>query len=269
MEVGFSGLGKMGSGMAANLLRAGHTVSVFNRTVSKMEPLVQLGARAHDHVEAVCNAEAVFTMLADDRAVESVVFGERGVLASLKRGATHISSSTVSVSLSARIGAAHERAGQRYLAAPVFGRPDAAANGKLCAVVGGASAVIDDCRPLLDAIASRTVVIAERPEAANLVKLSSNFLLDAVIESLGEAAGLISAGGVDPRLWLDLLTSTVFDVPVYKNFGRKIIECQSEPGGFATLLEQTKVHLTLAAADALRVPLPMAKLIRERAAAYP
>jgi 3-hydroxyisobutyrate dehydrogenase-like beta-hydroxyacid dehydrogenase len=254
----------MGTGMAANLLKAGHDVAVYNRTESKTEPLVRLGATAHRSVAPVCGGDIVMTMLADDAALESVTFGQGGIVASLKKGAVHVSSSTISVALSERLAAAHLAAGQRYLAAPVFGRPEAAASAKLFIVAGGAPDVIETCMPLLQVIGQRTFVMSPRPEAANLVKLSGNFLIAAVIESLGEALALVGKGGIDQQRYLELLTSTLFDAPVYKTYGRLIVEQRFEPAGFAAPLGQKDVRLTLAAAEALKVPLPLASLLRDR-----
>jgi 3-hydroxyisobutyrate dehydrogenase-like beta-hydroxyacid dehydrogenase len=264
MKIGFIGLGQMGTGMAANLLKAGHDVSVYNRTASKAEALVRLGATAHQSVQSVCGGEVVFTMLADDAALEGVAFGKDGILASLGQSAVHVSSSTISVALSERLGAAHAAAGQRYLAAPVFGRPEAAAGAKLFIVVGGAPAAIETCMPLLQVIGQRTFVMSSEPEAANLVKLSGNFLIAAVIESLGEAIALVDKGGIDRQRYLELLTSTLFDAPVYKTYGRLIVEQRFQPAGFAAPLGQKDIRLTLAAADALKVPLPLASLLRDR-----
>ena len=264
MQIGFIGLGQMGAGMAANLLKVGHGVAVYNRTASKAEGLVHLGARAHRSVEAVCHGEVVMTMLADDAALESVVFGSGGILASLGSGAVHVSSSTISVALSERLAAAHQAAGQRYLAAPVFGRPEAAAGGKLFIVAAGAPDAIETCMPLFQVIGQRTFVMSSKPEAANLVKLSGNFLIAAVIESLGEALALIDKGGVDRQRYLELLTSTLFDAPVYKTYGRLIVEQRFEPAGFAAPLGQKDIRLALAAAEALRVPMPLASLLRDR-----
>jgi 3-hydroxyisobutyrate dehydrogenase-like beta-hydroxyacid dehydrogenase len=264
MKIGFIGLGSMGAGMAASLLKAGHEVAVYNRTAGKAEALVRLGARAQGSVAAVCAADAVITMLADDDALEGIVFGETGVLANLRKGAAHISSSTISVALSKRLAAAHAGASQHYLAAPVFGRPDAAANAKLIVVVGGPAAQVDAYMPLFQALGQKTFVMSSRPEDANLVKLSGNFLIAAVIESLGEALALIGKGGLDRQQYLELLTSTLFDAPVYKTYGRLIAEQRFEPAGFAAPLGQKDIRLTLAAAEALKVPLPLASLLRDR-----
>lgn len=264
MKVGFIGLGQMGSGMAGNLLKAKHEVSIYNRTAGKTENLVRLGAKAPGEISMVSMSEAVITMLANDAAVEDVVFGNYGVLKSLPRNAVHISCSTISVTLSKRLAEAHEAAGQHFLAAPVFGRPDAAAAGKLFVVVAGKAGIIESCRPLFEAIGQRTFVISETPEAANLVKLSGNFLIAAVIEALGEAIALIGKGGVDRQAYLELLTSTLFNAPVYKTYGRLIVDDKFEPAGFAALLGQKDVRLALAAAEALSVPMPLAGLIRDR-----
>lgn len=264
MKVGFIGLGQMGAGMAASLLRAGHTVTVYNRTAEKTRPLAERGARVAASVAEASAAPVVFTMLADDAALESVVFGEEGMLRHLARGALHVSSSTVSVALSQRLAREHAAAGQRYLAAPVFGRPEAAAAAKLFVVAAGDGAAIEEARPLFDAIGQRTFVVSADPSAANLVKLSGNFLLASVIEGLGEAMALVGKAGIDRRQYLDLLTSSLFDVPVYRNYGRLVAEKAFTPAGFAAPLGHKDIRLVLAAAETLRVPMPLASLLRDR-----
>lgn len=264
MKVGFIGLGQMGTGMAANLVKAGHVVAVYNRTLGKTGALVDQGALAARHVPEACRGDAVITMLADDKAVESVAFGEDGVIASLAPGAVHISSSTISVTLSERLAAAHAAAGQRFVAAPVFGRPDAAAAAKLFIVACGAPEAVATCMPLFEAMGQKTFVMSERPEAANLVKLSGNFLIASVIELLGEAMALVAKGGIDPHQYVEFLTSTLFNAPVYRTYGGLIAEKKFEPAGFAAPLGLKDVRLTLAAAEALRVPMPLASLLRDQ-----
>jgi 3-hydroxyisobutyrate dehydrogenase-like beta-hydroxyacid dehydrogenase len=264
MKVGVIGLGRMGSGMAASLLKAGHEVSVYNRTRAKAEALVAQGARAAASVAEACRGDAVVTMLADDGAVENVVQGEEGVLASLPPGALHISSSTISVALAERLAAKHAAAGQRFIAAPVFGRPDVAARGELFVLAAGAGEAIAAAKPLLDAIGKATFIVAEAPPAANLVKLSGNFLIASVIEALGEAMALVAKGGVDRERYLEILTSTLFGAPVYRTYGGLIARGHFEPAGFAAPLGQKDIRLTLAAAEALRVPMPLASLLRDR-----
>src|SRR5437870_1734391 len=264
MKVGFIGLGHMGIGMAANLRRGGNEVSVYNRTPGKAQGLVAQGARAAAGVADACGGDAVVPMLADDGAVEGAVFGEQGVIGSLGKGAIHVSMSTISVALSERLTAAHANAGQRFVSAPVFGRPEMAAAAKLFIVAAGAPDTVDACLSLFEAMGQRTFPIGDRPGAANLVKLSGNFLIASVIEGLGEAIALVSKAGVDRRRYVDLLTSTLFTGPVYKTYGGLIAEEKFEPPGFAAPLGHKDIRLTLAAADTLRVPMPFAAVLHDR-----
>jgi 3-hydroxyisobutyrate dehydrogenase-like beta-hydroxyacid dehydrogenase len=264
MDVGFIGLGQMGSGMAANLVKAGHDVTVYNRSPEKAEPLVRAGARAAATVADACRGEVVFTMLSDDAAVEGVTLGDDGILASLPNGATHVSSSTISTALSERLTRAHAEAGQKFAAAPVFGRPDAAQAGKLFVVVAGAAGDIEKLSPLFDAIGQRTFAVSDTPKNANLVKISGNFLIAVVIESLGEAMALVSKAGVDKHAYLEVLTSTLFAAPVYKTYGALIADENFEPPGFAAPLGLKDVRLALTSGEELRVPLPFASVVRDR-----
>jgi len=264
MKVGFIGLGQMGSGMAANLLKAGHEVTVFNRTAGKMKALLEQGALPAARVADACRGDAVITMLANDDVLESVVFGAEGVISNLGKGAIHISMSTISVALSERLAVAHAEAGQRFVAAPVFGRPEAAAAAKLFIVAAGAPDAVDACKSLFDALGQKTFPFGNNPQAANLVKLSGNFLIASVIEALGEAMALVGKAGVNRGRYLDLLTSTLFNAPVYKTYGRLIAEQQYEPAGFALPLGHKDMRLTLAAAETLRVPMPLASLLHDR-----
>ena len=264
MKVGLIGLGNMGAGMAANLLKAGHEVTVYNRTPGKAQALVAQGARQAAKVADACRGEAVITMLADDSAVESVVFGQGGIGSSLGKGAIHISSSTISVALSERMAAAHATNGQRFVSAPVFGRPEAAAAAMLFVAVAGAPDAIDECMPLFNAIGQKTFRFGEKPCDANLVKLSGNFLISSVIEALGEAIALVGKAGLDQHQYVDFLTSTLFNAPVYKTYGGLIADRKFAPAGFAAPLGFKDNRLVLAAAETLRVPLPLASLIYNR-----
>ena len=191
MDIGFLGLGNMGAGMAANLLRAGHTLTAYNRSFDKVEALADLGALPARTVADACRGDVVVSMLANDDAVEAMTFGADGVLANLPDGAVHVSCSTISVALAERLSAAHAEAGQRFVAAPVFGRPEAAAAATLFVVAAGDPATVQAVSPVLDAIGQRTFIVAEQPKAASLVKLSGNFLIASVIESLGESMALV------------------------------------------------------------------------------
>ncbi len=264
MKVGFIGLGQMGSAMAVNLVKAGHEVTVYNRSRDKAEALAGEGAKVAGTVAEACDGEAVFTMLAHDDALSAVVHGDGGVLASLGKGAVHISASTISVAMSERLTKDHATKGQRFVAAPVFGRPEAAAAAKLFVAAAGAPDAIQTVTPLFEAIGQRTFVLGEEPKAANLVKLSGNFLIASVIESLGEAMALVEKGGVDRHAYLDLLTSTLFNAPVYKTYGGLIADRKFKPAGFTAPLGQKDIRLALAAGEALNVPLPLASLLRDR-----
>ena len=264
MDIGFLGLGNMGAGMAANLLRAGHTLTAYNRSFDKVEALADLGALPARTVADACRGDVVVSMLANDDAVEAMTFGADGVLANLPDGAVHVSCSTISVALAERLSAAHAEAGQRFVAAPVFGRPEAAAAATLFVVAAGDPATVQAVSPVLDAIGQRTFIVAEQPKAASLVKLSGNFLIASVIESLGESMALVGKAGVDKQQYLDILTSTLFGAPIYHTYGGLIAREEFEPAGFAAQLGLKDIRLVLAAGDELQVPLPIASLLRDR-----
>lgn len=264
MEIGFIGLGNMGSAMAGHLVKAGHEVTVYNRSRGKVDALAADGARPASTIAEACGGDVVVTMLANDEAVESAVFADGGVLASLAKGAVHVSSSTISIALSERLTAAHADAGQTFVAAPVFGRPEAAQAAKLFVVAAGPSAALKTATEIFDAFGQRTFVVSEEPKTANLVKLSGNFLIMSVIESLGEAMALVGKAGVDTHQYLDILTSTLFGAPIYKTYGELIAGGQFEPAGFAASLGHKDVRLVLTAAEELQVPMPVASLLRDR-----
>ena len=264
MKVGLIGLGNMGSGMASSLLKGGHDVTVYNRTPSKAQALVGQGARYAAQVADACRGEAVITMLADDVAVESVVFGDAGVIKNLARGAIHISSSTISVALSEKMAAEHAASGQRFVSAPVFGRPEAAAAAKLFITAAGAPDAVDACMPLFESIGQRIFRFGDNAPDANLIKLSGNFMISSVIEALGEALALVGKAGLDQHQYVDFLTSTLFNAPVYKTYGGLIADKKFVPAGFAAPLGFKDNRLVLAAAEKLRVPLPLASLIYNR-----
>ena len=200
MKVGFIGLGNMGLGMAGNLIKAGHRVTVYNRTrdrADKLQP--KAAAIAGSPAEAAAEAEALITMLADDHAVEEVVLDPGSVLDSLPAGSVHISMSTISVALSGRLQTAHREKGQHYIAAPVFGRPDAAAAAKLFVVAAGPAEQVERCRPLFEAMGQRTFQAGEEAPSASLTKLIGNFMITTVIESLAEGFALGRKSGLDPE----------------------------------------------------------------------
>jgi 3-hydroxyisobutyrate dehydrogenase-like beta-hydroxyacid dehydrogenase len=264
MGAALIGLGKMGSGIAKSLLRVGHRITVYNRTHSRAEALRSDGAVVATSVAEACRSEIVFTMVADDAALEGFVFGPGGIQASLPRDAVHVSLSTISVALSDRLAAEHAKAGQGYLAAPVFGRPEAAEAGRLAIVVGGAAALVQKCRPLFEVMGPKLFVVGERPSMANVVKLSGNFLIATVLESLSEALAFARKSGVDAGALMEFLTATLFNAPVYKIYGELIVQGRHEPAGFALPLGLKDVRLVLQAAEAANVPMPIASVVRDR-----
>jgi 3-hydroxyisobutyrate dehydrogenase-like beta-hydroxyacid dehydrogenase len=264
MKIGFIGLGRMGSAIAANLLKAGHEVTVFNRSPEKLRALVELGAHAAAAIADACHGELVVTMLADDTAVADVAFLNGGIVNVLPKGAIHLSMSTISIALSKRLTEAHARAAQHFVAAPVFGRPDAAVAAKLYIVVAGNPTAVKTCQPVLDVLGQKTFSIGTEPSSANLVKLSGNFLLAAAIEALGEAIALVDKADINPHVFVDLLTSSLFNAPAYKTYGGLIAASRFEPALFAAPLGFKDINLTLAAAQTLRVPMPLGSLLHDR-----
>jgi 3-hydroxyisobutyrate dehydrogenase-like beta-hydroxyacid dehydrogenase len=264
MRVGFIGLGHMGRGMAASLLRAGHDITVYNRSPGKSADLESAGAKVAETVAQACKGDTVFTMLSNDDAVQDVTFGAGGIVDSLRPGATHISSSTISIELSDRLMLAHAEAGQRYAAATVLGRPNLAAEGQLFVVAAGADAAIDEIAPLLDAIGRQTTRFGTQPSNANMVKLSVNFLFASVMESLGEAVALIGKGGIDRKDYVEFLTSTMFSAPAYKIYGELAVSDEPAPVGFAAPLGFKDIRLAIAASEKLGVPMPLLSLLHDR-----
>ena len=264
MKITFIGLGNMGSPIARHLLRAGHDLTVWNRTLAKADELKPEGAKvAQTPAEAARQADILITMLADDHAVESSVLHAEGAIHQLPRNATHVSMSTISVALSKRLADEHARRGQRYMTAPVFGRPDAAAAGKLFVAAAGEKQTVEHCLPVLEAVGQKVFLVGDKPEMGNVVKLTGNFLIATVIESVGEAMAVARKYGVDPHAYVDLLTNSLFAAPVYKTYGGLIADEKYKPAGFKLRLGLKDVRLALAAAEAVDAPLPVGSLVRD------
>jgi 3-hydroxyisobutyrate dehydrogenase-like beta-hydroxyacid dehydrogenase len=254
----------MGEGMAERILGAGHAVTVYNRTAAKANTLRGKGATvASNPAAAARDAEIVITMLADDASVDQVVFGADGILGAMRPGAVHVSSSTIGVAMAQRLAAAHGDRGSRYVSAPVFGRPDAAAAGKLFIIAGGADDALDAAQPIFDVIGQRTYRVGTDPSVANLIKLTGNFLIAATIESMAEAFALVRKAGVDPQMFREIVTSTLFNAPIYHTYSDLVGREADEQVGFAAPLGLKDIRLGLAAADTLRVPMPFASTIRD------
>ena len=264
MQISFIGLGRMGSAIAGNLLKGGHAVTVYNRTRQKAEALGGAGAKiAKSPAQAASGAEAVLTMLANDEAVEEVVFGSEGIANTLTEGAVHVSMSTISVSLAKKLEKQHASRKQGYVSAPVFGRPEAAEAKKLLVVAAGEEDAMEKVGGLLDAVGRHTYVAGDAGWKANLIKLNGNFMIASMLETFGEAFATIRKAEVDHHLFYEIM-SELFGSPVYKNYGGMVAAEKFEPAAFALKLGLKDVRLGLAAAEELNVPMPFASVLRDQ-----
>jgi 3-hydroxyisobutyrate dehydrogenase-like beta-hydroxyacid dehydrogenase len=253
----------MGLPIARNLLRAGHELTLYNRTRSKAEALAAAGAKLANSPAEASTPEVVMTMLADDSALEQTTLGDEGILNTLAPGGVHVSLSTISTALSRRLTVAHTGRGQSFIASPVFGRPDAAEAARLVVVAAGPAEAIERVRPLLEAIGRKLFVIGTEPYQANTFKLAGNFLISSMLETLAEAFTLVRKSGVEPAKFLEILNGSFFQSPIYENYGKIIIGEKFSPPGFALRLGLKDVRLVLAAGEEAAVPMPVASVIRD------
>jgi len=265
MKVGLVGLGRMGSAIAGRILGGGFDLVVHNRSAEKAAGLAEAGARVAGSVADACaGRDVVITMVADDAALGAVAHGAGGLCASLPAGAVHLVMGTHGVAVLGALEDAHRQAGQLLVAAPVLGRPDAAAAGELGIVAAGPAEAVARCRPLFEVIGRRLFAAGERPAGAAVIKLANNFLLGCCIEAMGEAFALARKYEVAPEVLYDVLTEGLFAAPAYKVYGRLIADETYEPAGFAAHLGFKDATLVLAAGEAARVPLPSANTLRDR-----
>jgi 3-hydroxyisobutyrate dehydrogenase-like beta-hydroxyacid dehydrogenase len=263
--VGFIGLGKMGAPMARNLLEAGFKVTVFNRSSERAAALAASGAAiAQSPRTAMVPGGIVVTMLANDQALESVVLGVDGLAEALGNGGLHISMSTVSPETSRKLAQEHASRGSLFLAAPVFGRPDAAAARKLWICQSGSAAAKQRAQPVLEALGQGIHDFGAEPGAANVVKLCGNFLILSAIEAMAEALALAQKNGIDRAALAEFFGQTVFACPVYQNYGRILAARAFEPPGFALELGMKDIRLVRDTAEAVQVPMPVADLVHAR-----
>lgn len=261
MDVGFIGLGAMGSGMAAELLKAGHKVSVWNRSRGPAEKLAKEGAVVVERPQDAFQGDAAITMLADDDAITSVIL-EGGVLEHARRDLVHIVTATISVGFAQRLEKLHADLGLAYVAAPVMGRPDVAAAGELNILAAGDAAHIRRIQPLLDAMGKTTWPIGSAPHQANVAKLAANFMLASAIEAMAESIALARRHGVDPKKLIEIFTGTLFAAPAYKIYGPAILDGGFKPG-FRLVLGLKDVRLALAAGEQVGAPMPFASVLRD------
>jgi 3-hydroxyisobutyrate dehydrogenase-like beta-hydroxyacid dehydrogenase len=261
MKIGFLGLGNMGQAVAANLLKGGHELLVWNRSPGASQALVEQGATAVSEPAQAFAAEVVFSMLADDKALRAVLL-DSGLLKQLKGPLIHINMATIAVAFADELAGLHAALGVDYIAAPVMGRPNVAAAGKLNIIAAGSAQAIDTVQPLFDLIGSKTWRIGETPSSANVMKLAMNFMLVSAIEAMSEAAVLVTRHGLKSADLVELASSTVFPGPVYAGYGALIGERQYEPAAFKAVLGLKDVDLALAAAGQVSVHMPLADMVR-------
>lgn len=262
MRIGFLGLGSMGKGIAGRLVAASHDVVVWNRSRAAVDALVGEGALAAANIAEAARCDVVHSMLADDGAIRAVLL-DAGALDAMTAGAVHVNHATISVVFAKELAAMHRERGVGYVASPVFGRPDAAAAGKLHVLAAGADRDVARVLPLLEAIGQSVWPLGDAPERANAVKIAGNFMIASAIETMAEATALTRAHGVGARDFLDVMTNTLFAAPVFKTYGALVAEKRYSPPGFGLKLGYKDAGLTLAAAGDAHVPMPLAALIRD------
>jgi 3-hydroxyisobutyrate dehydrogenase-like beta-hydroxyacid dehydrogenase len=265
LTLGFIGTGNMGLPIAKNLLESGYSLRVFNRTPGKAAYLAALGAK----LVSSCGETAepggiVFTMLSDDNALEQVAIGDNGLVKALGAGGIHVSLSTVSPAASRRVAEHHKAFGISYLAAPVFGRPEAAAARMLWICLSGAQTAKARVEPILKTLGRGVTDFGEDPGGANVVKLAGNFLLASAVEAMGEMIAFAEKNGIARGQIIDLMTSTLFACPVYQVYGKALVEQCYKPAGFRMELGLKDAGLVLQTAAASKVPMPLAGLVRDR-----
>ena len=261
MQIGFIGLGRMGGHVAENLLKAGHGVTVWNRSPAPVQELVARGAVAAKTPEEALQGDAVFSMLSNDAVMREI--GLAGpLLGKAKKGLIHVNMATISAAFARELQAAHTKAGLVYLSCPVFGRPDMAATAQLVIVAGGDAAALTTMQPVFDKISARTVPVGDAAEKANLFKIAGNFMIASEMQSIGEAFALLRKGGVDPAAFHEVLSGRLFTGAVFKNYGLMVLNHQYEPAGFALTLGLKDINLAREAAAALGVTMPTADLAK-------
>lgn len=254
----------MGIGMARNLLQAGHRLHVYNRTRDKAGPLIEDGAiAANSPAEAAKNADAVFTMLAEDSAVADVVFGEEGIAAGLPERAVHLSASTISIAFARKLDEEHRKRRQDFVSTPVFGRPEAAEAKKLIVLLAGDEGATEKCRPLAEAIGRQTFLVGKEPWQANAVKLCGNFMIASMLETFSEAFAVLRKSGIDEHLFLNVMVE-LFGSPVYKNYGSTIADRRFDPAGFGLKLGLKDVRQVVELSGEASAPMPFASILRDR-----
>lgn len=264
LRVGFIGLGKMGTGIARNIQGAEFPLTVYNRTLGKMQALLDGGAvSATSPRDAAALADVVFTCLGGDESVLSILQGDNGLLSGLPTGAIHVGLSTVSPDCSSELARIHADHGTTYLAAPVLGRPDVAEAGKLRTFVAGDADAIARCTPVLETYTELVLPVGQDHSVASAMKVCANHAVISVIELIGQTYAFGEKSGIDPML-VNLLLKTLFPMQALQEYIDQIQARQFQPGGFAMSGGLKDVELFLKAAEDVGASFPFAGIIRDK-----
>jgi 3-hydroxyisobutyrate dehydrogenase-like beta-hydroxyacid dehydrogenase len=265
MKIGFIGLGRMGQGMASRVLGGGHDLLIYNRSAGKSADLEKAGAKVASTIADVCKGrDLVIAMVADDAALEQTTLGPGGVRESMSTDTVYVAMGTHSAGAIQAVGAALREKGQAFVAAPVLGRPDAAAAGQLVIVCAGPPEALKRCEPVFAVMGRKTMEAASAPEAAIAIKLANNFVLGCAIETMAEAFALVRKYGVNPQVFYEVMTEGLFAAPAYKVYGKLIVDSSYDKPGFTVKLGLKDIKLALAAAELVGVPLPSGSVVRDR-----
>ena len=264
-KIGFIGLGNMGINMAKNLISEGYHLQVYNRTISKADELGQASVtKCNTPAEAADGVSIVITMVSEDEVLKETVLGEDGILGKMPAGSLHISMSTVSPETSQQLAKSHQGAGSRFLAAPVFGRPEAAAAKKLFICVSGDQSAKETAKPVLDCLGQGIFDFGEDAGGANVVKIAGNFMIMASLEIMAEAFTLAEKNGLDRLKVAEFFGSTIFNAPIYQNYGKLIAKKQYQPVGFKARLGYKDARLAFKLSQSSETPMPVATAVHNR-----
>jgi 3-hydroxyisobutyrate dehydrogenase-like beta-hydroxyacid dehydrogenase len=266
MEIGFIGLGNLGEPIAENILQKNQQLFVYNRTASKAQPLVAKGAILCSSIKELAQkCDVVFSVVSDDRALNDITKGKKGIAQNLKEHGVHVSISTILPATAAELTQLHKQFNNHYIAAPVMGRPEAARAGKLNFLVSGEKDVIETIKPFLQYAGGMGIwEFGSAAPAANVAKLCTNFLIVSAIESMAEGINLAKKSGIDSAAWIGMITHSLFAAPVYINYSNILLKEMFQPAGFALRLGLKDVNLVMRQAGEVEAEMPIGKLMQER-----
>lgn len=264
MKIGFIGLGNLGIAIAENLLTARQTLYVYNRTAAKAQPLTDKGAVICASVkELAAQCDVVFSIVSDDAALSHITQGADGIAANLKQNGIHISLSTILPATSVALHAQHQQHGNQYLACPVMGRPDVARARKINFLISGDNASIQAVKPLLEQAGGAGIwEFGSEAGAANVAKLASNYLVLTAMEAMAESINMANRSNIDTALWMQMLTQTYFNAPIYINYSKLIMQEAFQPAAFSLQLGLKDMNLVLQQAQSVQAGMPVGKQVQ-------